>query len=574
MFKIIFTPFLFIALFIGVQAQAPLPDAVKDNIKARVDNGISPGIVVGIMDADGSHYFSYGVKSLKSKESVNEHSVFEIGSITKTFTGTLLADMVIKGEAKLDDPLQNYLPTGVTAPIRNDASIKLVHLSNHTSSLPRMPDNFKPVNPANPYADYSEEQLYDFLNNYKLTRDIGSQYEYSNYAAGLLGHIIAAKKGVTYEKLMIDVIARPLKLNDTRIAFTPKMKANLAMGHNEEVEVENWDLPTLAGAGAIRSTAVDMLKYVGANMGKVKSKLYPAMQLSQKNSRAEGSNPMVGLGWHKMVSEGIEIIWHNGGTGGYRSFIGFTKDGSKGVVVLSNSSASVDDIGVHLLNTKSPLQVIKTSIGVKMKSWINMQGIEPSLKAYKEMKKDQPDHYDFCESQLNRLGNGYLSKGETEKAIAVLGLNAEVYPQSSNVFYSLGEAFAKKGDKEMAIENYKKSVVLNPGSQGAIDRLKELGVNASDLVTDAEVDTNTLESYVGKYQLAPGFILTISRDANQLKAQATGQPQFPVYPKAKNVFYYKVVEARLTFNQNEEGKVQSLTLHQVGRDIIGKKLEE
>jgi serine-type D-Ala-D-Ala carboxypeptidase/endopeptidase len=446
------TALLFLAtLVVQTKAQTTLSEEIRNNIKARIDNDINTGIVIGIIDADGTRYYSYGVKSVKSKEPVNEHSVFEIGSITKTFTGILLADKVIKGEVKLEDPLQNYLPAGVTAPTRNGSAIKLVQLSNHTSSLPRMPDNFSPANPANPFADYSEKQLYDFLNTHKLTRDIGSEYEYSNYAAGLLGYIMAAKKGVEYEKLMIDVIAKPLNLNNTRITLTPSMKANLALGHSSGVEVENWDFTTLAGAGAIRSTAADMLTYLSANMGKVKSRLYPAMQLSHKNSRTESSSPRVGLGWHLANSDDMEIIWHNGGTGGYRAFIGFTKGGDKGVVVLSNSNASVDDIGMHLLNPKSPLKEIETSI---------------------------------------------------------------------------------------------------------------------------TVDSNILEKYVGQYQLVPGFILTVSRDGSQLKVQATGQPEFPVFPKATNVFYYKVVEAQLTFNQNEEGKVQSVTLNQAGREIVGNKLEK
>jgi len=574
MLKIIITLSLWIGFISGCYAQTALPNGIKDNIMARVDNGINTGIVVGIIDAKGTQYYSYGVKSLKTNETVNEHSVFEIGSITKTFTGIILADRVIKGEANLDDPLQNYLPVGTTAPIRNDAFVKLVHLSNHTSSLPRMPDNFNPVNPNNPYADYSEKQLYDFLNSFTLIRDIGSEYEYSNYATGLLGHIMATNKGVTYEKLMIDVIALPLNLNDTRITLTPKMKANLAIGYHEGTEVGNWDFTTLAGAGAIRSTAVDMLKFVSANMGKRKSNLYPAMQLSHKSSRVEGSNPMVGLGWHKMGSKGSEIIWHNGGTGGYRSFVGFTQGGDKGVVILSNSTASIDDIGMHILNPKSPLKTIKPSIGVKMRNVINAQGIESGLKAYWELKKNQANDYDFNEGQLNKLGYEYLNKGETEKAIAVFNLNAESYPESSAAFYTMGEAFMKKGDKEKAIESYKKSIALNPGNQNGIDKLKKLGVDTSDVIKEIIVDAKTLENYVGQYQLAPGFILTISRDGNQLKAQATGQPEFPVFPKSQNAFYLKVVEAQLTFNQNEEGEVQSVTLHQAGQEIVGKRLEK
>jgi len=423
----------------------------------RVDNGINPGIVVGVIDGDRTYYYSYGVKSLSEKQPVNEQSVFEIGSITKTFTGIILADKVIQGKMKLDDPLQKYLPKGITAPIRNGASIQLVHLSNHTSSLPRMPDNFNPANPANPFADYSEKQLYDFLQGYVLPRDIGSQYEYSNYAAGLLGHILAASLGVSYEALMIDVIAGPLDLQDTRITFTPNMKKNLAMGHQGNVQVENWDITCLAGAGAIRSTTIDMVKYLRANMGKEKSKLFNAMQLSHKNSRAEGATPMVGLGWHITPSDQFEIVWHNGGTGGYRTFAGFIKGGDKGVVVMANSTTSIDDIGMHLLNPNVPLTDVT-----------------------------------------------------------------------------------------------KKNNVEAP---------KEITVGAK-----------ILEGYAGKYELAPGFILTVTQDGNQLMAQATGQPQFPVFAKSENVFFYKVVEAQLTFNKNAEGLTESVTLHQGGREIVGRKV--
>lgn len=576
MLRIIVTLFLFTGFIPVCHAQTTISEDVKGNIKLRVDNEINTGIVIGIIDGDETQYYSYGVKSLDAHSPVDEHSVFEIGSITKTFTGIILADRVIKGEMNLDDSLQKYLPEGITAPMRNGESIKLVHLSNHTSSLPRMPDNFNPANPANPFADYSEKQLYDFLGSYELPRDIGSQYEYSNYAAGLLGHIIAAQQGITYEALMMDVIAGPLGLQDTRIAFTPNMKKNLAMGHQNGVQVENWDLTSLAGAGGIRSTTVDMVNYVRANMGKVKSKLYPAMQLSHKNSRAEGAaGPMVGLGWHIAVAGSSEIIWHNGGTGGYRAFAGFVKGGDKGVVVLTNSTASVDDIGMHVLNPKVPLPGIKPSAGVKMRSLIDTRGLEASAKMYWELKKDQGDQYDFSEGVLNRLGHDYLRKGEMKKAIGVFSINAEAYPESSNAFYSLAEAFIKDGSKEKAIESYKKSVALNPGNQQGIDALKKkLGIDSSDLTKEIIVDTKTLESYVGRYELAPGFMLTVSREGNQLKTQATGQSEFPVFPKSQNVFYLKVVEAQLTFNRNAAGMVESVTLHQGGRDIVGKRLKE
>ncbi|MCE7995238.1 MAG: beta-lactamase family protein [Roseivirga sp.] len=335
---------------------AVISEKVKKSIRKRVESGTNPGIVLGVIDEQGVRYFSYGLKSLNTRDSVNEQSVFEIGSISKTFTGILLADLVLKGELSLNDPVQNLLPDGINAPTRNGEFIQLVHMSNHTSGLPRMPDNFRPSNPGNPYIDYTEKQLYDFINGHELRRDIGATYEYSNYAQGLLGHLLAKKQNSNYETLMQQIITKLLEMNQTAVILTPQMQKELAYGHSRGRQVENWDIPTLAGAGAIRSTAADMLKYLEANTGLKESSLYPAMQLSHKNSRVEGSTPIVGLGWHTMVFDDAEIVWHNGGTGGYRAFAGFIKGGKKGVVVLTNSDVSVDDIGIHLLHPSSRLR--------------------------------------------------------------------------------------------------------------------------------------------------------------------------------------------------------------------------
>lgn len=569
----------FIFLLIGFsticQAQnSKISKEVKENIKSRVENGINTGIVVGVISSNGITYYSYGSKSLENNDVVDENSVFEIGSISKTFTGILLADMVVKGDLNLDDPLQSLLPNGVNAPTKNGESIKLFHLSNHTSSLPRLPDNMSPANPANPYADYSEKQLYDFLNGYELTRDIGSKYEYSNYATGLLGHVLASKRKLTYEELMLEVIAKPLGMENTGVVFTLQMKKNLAMGHSNGIEVENWDLPTVAGAGAIRSTAVDMLNYLAANMGLEKSSLYPAMQLAQKNSGSEDSNPIVGLGWHTMNQDGMEIIWHNGGTGGYRTFAGFIKGGDKGVVVLSNSNAGVDDIGIHILQPTAALNNPKPSISTKLKSILEGENVETATKTYWELKKNQADEYDFGENELNSLGYSFLGEEEVEKALAVFKINVQAFPNSSNVYDSYGEALMKNNENENAIINYKKSVELNPDNSNGIEMLKKLGVDIESLTKEVTVEDAVLESYVGKYELTPGFVITVSKEGSQMKAQATGQGQFEIYPRSENVFYLKVVVAQITFNKNENGQIESLTLSQGGQETIGSRLED
>lgn len=567
--------FLLGVLIQCTSAQAPaIPENVKTKVRTRVDNGTNVGIAIGVIDAQGTHFYNYGVKSLQSQESINENSVFEIGSITKTFTGLLLALFTTQDDLQLDTPLQDLLSEDITAPSRNGETITLVHLSNHTSALPRLPDNMRPANPNNPYADYSESQLYEFLSRYQLPRDIGSQYEYSNYAVGLLGHLLASKKQMTYEELLLEYITQPLGMENTGITLTPKMQKHLALGHSGPVQVENWDLTTLAGAGAIRSTVVDMLHYVSANMGTQNSNLYPAMKLSHTNTRNAGEKPKVGLGWHIAEHNGREFIWHNGGTGGYRSFAGFIKGGGKGVVVLSNSNAGIDNIGYHLLDASWPLEEVKPSIAAKLRSIVDNEGISEGIKTYWELKKEKSEKFNFGESELNRLGYTYMVQNELEKAIAVFQLNVEAFPEASNPYDSLGEAYAKQGDTEKAIANYKKSVALDPANQGGIEALKKLGVDTKDLVKEVVVDDDLLQSYVGMYELAPNFILTVTKEDSQLSAQATGQMAFPIFPKSDSIFYYKVVAAELVFNFDANGKVQSVTLHQAGQVITGKKLKE
>ncbi len=556
-------------------AQVPeVSEGLKSNIQARVDNGVNAGIVVGVISSEGSSFYSYGLKSMESEEPVDEHSVFEIGSISKTFTTTILAKQVVDGALDLQDPVQDLLPEAVKAPTRNGESIKMVHLANHRSSFPRMSSNFAPEDPANPFADYSEEQLYAFLNEYELPRDIGSEYEYSNYAMGLLGHILAAQQKKSYEELVLENIARPLGMQQTSINMSPDMKQHLAFGHSIGQVVPNWDLDVMAGAGAIRSTAADMLKYIAANMGIQKSELYTAMQLAHKHSSDEEHVPRVGLGWHLAMQDGKEVVWHNGGTGGYCSFAGFIKGGDLGVVVLSNSNENVDDIGMHVLNPKAELEQPKPSISYEMIKVLNKEGIDAATKTYWKLKDTQADHYNFAEDQLNALGYSLLAKEEVEKAIAVFKINVDAYPASFNVYDSYGEGLMIKGEKEEAIQNYKKSVELNPGNANGIAMLQKMGVETDGLIKDVVVEEAILETYVGQYELAPGFVVAISKEAQQLQAQATGQGKFDIFPKSENVFYYKVVNAQITFHKSDNGEVNRLTLLQGGQEIEGLRVKE
>jgi CubicO group peptidase (beta-lactamase class C family) len=253
-------------------------------------------------------------------------TVFEIGSVTKVFTARLLVDLVERGQAALDDPAESLRPNAKMPRSASGSRFTLRHLAEHRSGLPRLPDNMLSADPMNPYADYTPALLDAFLSAYALSVEPGTKLEYSNIGYGLLGALLAEKAGVDYASLVSARLAGPLGMTRTAVAWTGPMAKGHILGGDP---ASNWDLNALAGAGALKSTANDLLKFVS-------------------NAAAKPGAP---LGW---IDEGF--IWHNGQTGGFSSFIGFNRATGTKVIVLSNVSVSIDDVGRHLLDASRPLE--------------------------------------------------------------------------------------------------------------------------------------------------------------------------------------------------------------------------
>ena len=333
-------------------------DEIREILVKRIDlQKQAVGMVVGVIEPAGRRVIAHGSLAGGDPRPLDGDTIFEIGSISKVFTSLLLADMVNRKEVALEDPAAKYLPENVRMPERSGKSITLLHLSTHSSGLPPNPTNVK-LNPRNPFAaDYSVTDLYQFLSGYTLPRDPGSAVEYSNLGAGLLGHLLASRAGMDYETLTRNRITQPLGILDTAITLSPSMQQRMATGHNALLApVENSDLPMpLAGAGALRSSANDMLTFLEAFLAYRESPLAPAMK-SMLEVRHTTDKAKIGLGWLLNSADGKGIAMHDGGTGGFRSFIGFDPEARIGVVVLSNGIRSgVEDIGLHLLNPRLPL---------------------------------------------------------------------------------------------------------------------------------------------------------------------------------------------------------------------------
>ncbi len=538
---------IWFALGFGMaQAAGRIPADVSEHIAQRVEQGDCVGVVLCMVDAEGSCCVSEGRLSQNSDRKVDEQTVFEIGSITKAFTGTLLADMVLRGEAALDDPVQKYLPPSAKMPTRGDKQITLRDLATHRSGLPRLPDNLEPADSANPYADYTEKRLLDFLGSHELARDIGEKNEYSNLGVGLLGYALSRRAGKTYEQLVVERICTPLGMKNTRITLTDEMKSRLAMGHSDGKQVKNWDLDALAGAGALRSTPLDMVNMIEANLKPSDTPVSKALQFSYKD-RMKTATPdlSVGLGWHIWNKHGTEIIWHNGGTGGYRSFCGFAPEKKLGVVVLTNSDTDLDVVGLHALEPKFELPAVKKTAkvaGAAMDDFVGYYELQPEIIIHITREGDQPF------AQLT---------GQPKFAMFA--------ESDSKFFFKVVDAqisFVRGADGKVD------HLILHQNGNHKCEKLKDYKPTVQ---VEVPVDPKILAQYVGQYELKPGIVFDVKLEDGQLKVMITGQPRFPVFAKSENKFFYKVVEAQLTFVKDDAGKVTSLVLHQGGLDQTAKR---
>ena len=349
---------LILLIFCSFLVSAHISQTVKDEIDARIKHQFNPSIVLAVFANNQIEYYIQGFQDIEKSIKAGENSVYEIGSISKTFTALLLAQMVTDNKLKLDDAVDQYwdqYKPNTEIKDKQGKSITFRQLSTHTSGLRRLPHNLNGSG-SDPYKTYNRQQLLEAVatNNRKIST---GNYLYSNYAAGLLGETLALIEGKSYQQLLEEKIFKPLNLNNTYSGYEKTPEQLRSTGYKDAKAVGHWGFDALAGAGSINASIKDLLEYGIAILNINNQQTNPLKESIKlvKQIHYQTDKQKIGLGWHFINKS--DALLHDGGTGGFRSILIISPKQEKVIAAITNTeSNAVTDIALHLLNEKYPMK--------------------------------------------------------------------------------------------------------------------------------------------------------------------------------------------------------------------------
>lgn len=320
--------------------------------KTYLKDASTASLTIGIVSNNKVNTFLYGETTKGDNLSIpTANSIYELGSLSKIFTAVLLADLVEKKVISLDDSIAKFLPDSVKSnPFIQKITFK--QLANHTSGLPRLPSNLEKApkfNASNPYATYGRTELYSYLAHITEPREPGEEYEYSNFGFGLLGDIINTITKKTYAQNIKEIITVPLGMTNTVERIDPKTQKMVTLYDEKGKQVPSWDFQALAGAGSLKSSINDLLRFTQYQFKLPENNLENAFALTRQFTFYLPPNTDIGLGWHMTMTDGVTSYVHSGATSGSSSFIALIPDLKSAIIVLSNSAHQVDDISSKIL---------------------------------------------------------------------------------------------------------------------------------------------------------------------------------------------------------------------------------
>jgi CubicO group peptidase (beta-lactamase class C family) len=499
---------------------------------------------------NGTTASAYVCADAKSDRAFDEHTAFEIGSVSKTMTAALLAEFIGRGEIALDDPLSKLLPPGTIVPSFNGSQITIGNIVTHTSGLPSFPWRMTDI--QDPYARLTEADLLGTLAATQLTRAPGSRWEYSNFAMMVLSYALAKRSGTDFETLLRERLLSPLGMSDTYIAKRPP-NVRVAQGHlSNAMPARPWNFHVdMAGVGGVRATLPDMVRYLEGELGTRETAITAALTRTQEQVASVGGHTM-GMNWEILstanIANGHTIIMHSGETGGYSSFVAFDRTAKLAVVLLSDTALAnlggLGMLGLHLLDPSLPVGAPRTVASADVKL------IEALVGRY-------------------RLQNGVGMELRSKDNALTFQIEAE--PEFEMGYDSAGDFYPLKLDallrpKRKADGTYSFAWFQLGGVLEA-ERISEPGpVSVKWTPTEAQ-----LNEYEGNYPFSPTFALRVFAKGPRLLIQGTNQGPLEATPVEKDVFVVESAGAEIDFERDASGKVTALTLKQRGQVLRGKK---
>lgn len=462
-----------------------------------------------------------------------EQSVFEIGSITKVFTGILLAQAVLEKKVTLETPLREVMGKAQTFADSRVGAITLRQLATHTSGLPRIPDDlFVGADPVDPYAHYDRARLDACIARVKLLGEPPFESSYSNLGVGLLGDVLSRVYGKPWEQLIAEKITKPLGMKDTTVTLDAGQQTRLAPPYEGVKQVKPWNDQALAGCGALRSTAADMMIFGGAILHPGESPLKEALALVMQPHAPEGD---VGLCLMISKFDGQREYHHAGGTGGYRASLQVLPESDTVRVVLVNNAALDSGRVLGAVRDEKP----RASESDKVLTAAQLAAYEGVYPIGQQARFTILRRGDQLWTQLTGQGFLRLFSHEQEDRFFLKVVAAEIQ-------------FHREGGRIVSLTNHQNGRELT--ARKSNDPVPQITFRSP----------KELAAYAGTYELAPGYVFKVKVADAVLFVQLTGQPFAPVFEKRDNWFEYDVVNAAIEFERDEGGRIVALKLHQNG----------
>ena len=531
-----------------------------------VENRVVDGLSVGYIE--GKHW---GIVHLgtsnRAKKKADNLTVYEIGSISKVFTSLLLADAAVRGEIDLKAAADVANPAGIQLPSRNGHSINWIDLSTHRSGLPRLPGNLPLTESKNPYRDYDSKMAVAFLSQYELPRQPGDSQEYSNFGASILGYLVAQKAGKSYQQLLRERIAKPLRMTDCTVSLSSDQRKRLATPHSKVGSpTAFWTFADLPGAGGIHATMRDMMRFAKAQLTPPTSALGEAIELAWKQHRdADASGPAMGLGW--IIMGDGQTHWHNGQTGGSHAALFINRELKCAVVVLCNTAVGneVDQLAMQLVRKAAGQEIepvaSKTFPKKSPFAAVRWQQSQPEVKVgqqwYKFVSLDDLPAAEIVAFSRKTFASRWQKRFEED---LVELLSRMGHPPGDTVKLVVQSLTTSK---TQVLENIPMTAANRQAIKAAAQARAKIEPSEHELGNLA-IDAKLRRRLVGRYQLAPNFIFDVNDRDGHLMVGITNQPTQEVFPDSPTRWSYRSVDATLEFKLTKTGPARSLVLHQNG----------